>query len=373
MSLLPHRLGTSSSGHLQALAHLASPARVRESLALAPRPPLRNAALIGLQVALATFIAVALAQSSPWAEFKGYAALGALAALFGRSAPIGQRSHILVRAGLLLVASTGLPSLIALAGASPAQLLLCLALVCGLLTAGVHRWQLGGPGAVIFVFAASAALSPPSHWLDVALRTSFTLFGACVAWWLCRVSDPLRATTPMPATSAPPELPENWLVMAARITLCAFCAAWLAQSMGWAFPSWAAIGATAVLQGRQLHVVMHRVLQRMAGTILGAGIAGLLLATHPSLWLLLFLVVTLQFTTELAMGFNYGLGQIALTPMALLMSSLAAPATASAMPLARVLDTALGALIGLMFAWVFSSLEARRDLAMHHIGARAIG
>jgi uncharacterized membrane protein YccC len=252
-------------------------------------------------------------------------------------------------------------------------MLLCLALLAGALTVAVTQWRIGGPGAVIFVFAASAALGPVDSWHTVAGRILLTAAGSAVAWLACRLTDGLRSDPPAPA--APVGHPRPWshgLIAAARVAFCAAGAAWLGHAAGLPFPAWAAIGATAVLQGTHLHITMHRAVQRMVGTVLGAGVAGLILASHPSFWLVLLSVVVLQFITELVIGFNYALGVIAVTPMALLMTSLAAPAAATAMPMARVLDTALGAGVGIVFALVFSSLDDRARLAAHHAGTSTV-
>ncbi|MBS0452845.1 MAG: FUSC family protein [Proteobacteria bacterium] len=356
------------------MGHLLAPARIRESLAVAHSPPLRNAAVAGLQVSATALIAVGLTHVSPWSHLEGFPALGALAALFGRFAPAGRRMRIVTLAALLLVGSVLLPSLAAWAGASSATLLLCLAVLAGLLTVAVTQWGLGGPGAVIFVFAASAALGPVHDWHTVAQRAALTAAGAAVAWLVCRLTDRLRNTAPAPApVNRHARRPSHWLIAAARIAFCAAAAAWLAQAAGLAFPAWAAIGATAVLQGGHLHITMHRAVQRMIGTVLGAGVAGLILSSQPSFWTVLGCVVLLQFITELVIGFNYVFGLVAVTPMALLMSSLTAPAATTVMPMARVLDTALGALVGIVFALVFSSLDDRAHLAAHHAKGLAAG
>ncbi len=344
-------------------------ARIRESLGLASPPPLRNAAVAGLQTALAVLIAVAATHLSPWAQFAGFPALGALAALFGRFAPARRRMTIVTTSGLLLVASIGLLSLASWAGATPAAALLCLALLAGLLTIGAARWQLGAPGVVIFVFAASAGLHPVDTGQSVAARAIFAAAGAAIAWLVCLLTDGLRSSAAA-SDSAAAEAAQpmrHQLTAAARIAFGAALAALLALAAGWSHPAWAAIGATAVLQGSHLHITMHRAIQRTVGTVIGAAIAWLILGSQPSFWLVLLAVALLQFITELVIGFNYVFGQICITPMALLMTSLtASPASAAGMPLDRVLDTALGALIGVAFALVFSSLDDRARLAAHH-------
>lgn len=82
-------------------------------------------------------------------------------------------------------------------------------------------------------------------------------------------------------------------------------------------------------------------------------------------WVLVAAIVIFQFITEVIIGFNYALGQITVTPMALLMTYLAAPVAAHSMPVERVLDTILGAALGIVFAVIFSTLDDRVYLARH--------
>jgi len=354
-------------GRGESLRLLLAPARIRESLSIAPYPPLRNAASAGAQVSVALSIAVALAHFSPWAHLQGFPALGALAALFGRFAPLGRRMPIVAVAGALLLVSVGLPSLVAQAGASPQSMLMCLALLAGVLTVAVTRWRIGGPGSVIFVFAASAALGSVDSWHTVVARCALTAAGAGVALIVCRFTDGLRSDAAPPVPAAGSVRPsDHWVIAAGRVAFCAAVASMLAHAAALPFPAWAAIGATAVLQGGHLHVTMHRAVQRMVGTGVGAVVAGLILTNHPSFWFVLFAVIVLQFVTEVVIGFNYAFGLVFVTPMALLMTSLSTPAASAAMPMARVLDTALGALVGIAFALVFSTLDDRVHLATHH-------
>jgi uncharacterized membrane protein YccC len=356
-----------------AIRPLLAPARIRESFSVAAPPSLRNAAVAGMQTSLSVLIVVAATHLSPWAHLEGYPALGALAALFGRFAPARRRMPIVALAGLLLTAPVGLLSAVSMAGAAPVIMLLCLALLAGVLSVLVNRWGIGAPGVVIFVFAGCAAVGPVDSWRTVVERSAFTAAGAAVAWWICRASDSLRCGSELPvataAVSARTALHAG--IAGARVALCAATAALLALAAGWAHPAWAAIGATAVMQGTHLHLTVQRAVQRTVGTVIGAGLAWLFLANHPTFWWVLLAVVLLQFATELVIGFNYVFGLICVTPMALLMTSLAAPHATGGMPMARVLDTVLGALVGVAFALLFSTLDDRTQLAAHHEKARA--
>lgn len=348
--------------------HLLSLAQWQESIAIAPLVSLRIASVAGLQSALAVLIAIVAVHFSPWPQLVGFPALGALAALFGRFAPPGrQRMRIVAICAALLTLAVALPSLAAFLGVPRVGLMLVLALVAGGSTIAVARWQLGGPGAVIIVFAAGAALSPVDTLNTVAMRTLATAAGGAVAWVACLLTDGLRAPgladLRLPPVHVPP-VGHQWIA-GARIAGVAGVAALIAHAAGWQHPAWAAIGATAVMQGGHLHVTMNRALQRMAGTVVGAFVVWAILAQHPSFWVVVAAIVLFQFLTEVVIGFNYALGQITVTPMALLMTSLASPAVSGDMPVERVLDTILGAALGIVFAVVFSSVDDRVHLHAH--------
>jgi uncharacterized membrane protein YccC len=257
-------------GH--AARHLLSPAQWQESLSIAPLVSLRIAAVAGLQSALAVLIAIVVVHFSPWPQLVGFPALGALAALFGRFAPLGrQRMQIVGICAALLTLAVLLPSLASSLGAPLAGRMLVLALVAGGATVAVARWQLGGPGAVIIVFATGAALSPVDAQGSVLMRTLATAAGGAVAWVTCLLTDRLRAPgldrLRLPPSHVPPAS-HQWIA-GGRIALVAGLAALIAHASGWQHPSWAAIGAVAVMQGGHLHVTMNRSLQRMAGTVVG--------------------------------------------------------------------------------------------------------
>ena len=352
----------------QTVRHLLSQRQLRDSVALASPPSLRIALIAAMQSALAVLLALVMARLSPWPELVGFPGLGALAALFGRFAPMHLRMRIVVACVGMLALAVLLPSLASLAGAPQWAMLLLLALIAGASTLAVSHWVIGGPGAVIIVFAAGASMAPV-HGVDVVVqRVLATLAGGIAALLVCWATDWLRKDAlpkvKLPVPVAPPFRSE--LVAAARITVGAGMGAAIAYAAGWQHPSWAAIGTAAVMQGAHLHITMNRALQRMAGTVVGSVLVGIILSQHPSFWWIAFFIVLFQFATEVIIGYNYALGQVTVTPMALLMTYLASPATASNLPVERVMDTILGAALGIVFAVVFSSLDDRAHLHKLH-------
>lgn len=323
----------------------------------------------GLQAALAVLLAIVLVRHSQWPELVGFAALGALAALFGRFAPLLKRHGIVWICAAMLTAAVFVTSLASWLGAPAAMVVLVVALVAGTATVAFNYWKLGGPGAVIIVFAAGAAMTPVESWSVLVERTLATAAGGVMAWLITSATDFLRvrelSRLKMPEE---PDRPFSHILLAGtRIAIGAAAAALIAHAAGWNHPSWAAIGATAVMQGSHLHITLHRALQRMAGTLVGALLVWMILSAQPPFWAIVAAIAAFQFITEVVIGYNYALGQITITPMALLMTYLAAPAAnASEMSMERVFDTMLGAVLGIVLAVIFSTFDDRRHLARLH-------
>lgn len=353
---------------LDAARHLLHPRQMRDSLALARQPCWRNASLAGMQSALAAAIALPLVYLSPWSHLIGYAALGALVALFGRYAPERSRSRILFLCVLVQTLAVFVMSAAGWFGLALVARFILLALACGVFFFIAVAGRFGPPGPLIFIFAAGAAIPAPGSFHEVLERSLAVAGVALLAWAICAASEHFRHhPAPDQALPAEPVRPLGQLSIAsARSAIAAGIAIFAAHAIGADYPVWAAMGALAVLQGAHLHISMNRALQRMAGTVVGALLVWFILDQAPSIWTVLAILVILQYATELIIGSNYALGQILVTPMALLMTHLAAPQVeGTAMVSERVLDTLLGAAIGIGIAIVWSSLEERHRLARH--------
>ncbi len=247
--------------------------------------------------------------------------------------------------------------------------LMLLALACGGFYFASVTFRFGPPGALIFIFAAGAAMAPVEGIEDVLERTAATGLVAVLAWVICALTERFRhhetAERPFPADQVPPLRPR--MISAGRIMLGSGGALFASHALGVSHPSWAAMGALAVMQGAHLQIHMSRALQRMAGTVVGAILAWLILSQAPAIWVVVLLLIALQFLTEIVIGMNYGFGLVLVTPMALLMTHLGAPDGAGmAMVPERVLDTVLGASVGIVFAVILSTLDDRHHLAQLH-------
>lgn len=348
--------------------------RFQESLTLNRNISPFMGGIAGLQAALSLLTAIVLVRHSLWPELVAFPALGALAALFGRFSPLAKRHGIVWICAAQLTAAVFVTSLASFAGMSATIVVLVVALVAAASTIVFAYWNLGGPGAVIIVFAAGAAMTPVDSWQMVTERTVATAAGGVIAWLITTSTDFLRLPELAKLTQPdPPRRPIKHILMAGvRIGCGAAVAALVAYAAGWSHPSWAAIGATAVMQGGHLHITMHRALQRMAGTLVGSLLVWMILSADPPFWVIVAAIVVFQYITEIIIGVNYALGQITVTPMALLMTYLAMPvANGAEMAIERVFDTMLGAILGIIFAVIFSTMDDRRHLAKYHRAQKA--
>lgn len=350
-----------------AMRHLVAAFHLSDILAMVQQPSLRNAALAGLQASIAVAIAVLLALASPWPHLVGFAALGALVALFGRFAPEKGRGRIVLYSALCQTLGVGVMSLAVWLGASPEWQLALLALLSGVFFFVCATGRFGPPGALIFIFAAGAAMGTVDGWHVVVERVAATGGVAILAWLICLATEALRhkSTEERPLPVEPVRPLAHRLTAAARIAVGAGIAALVTHALGAAHPAWAAMGAVAVIQGSHLHVSLNRALQRMMGTAIGALAVWMILQLDPSIRVVVVLLLALQFATEVVIGANYGLGQILVTPMALLMSHLAAPQAGAGIAPERVIDTLVGVTIGMVIAVLLSTIDDRTHLAEH--------
>lgn len=342
---------------------------LRDSLTVTRPVALRNSALAGVQAALTVALVLPFVHVSPWSDLIGYAGLGALTALFGRFAATGKRTRTVVMAGLCQTASVAIISLAAWLGATPAVLMALLAFMggCFFLIGALARF--GPPGALIFMFAGTAAMRAPHSLDDLLARIAMTGAVAAVAVLLCALTESFRfkghAERPLP--QEPLRTVKDLMPAATRVCVGSALAGFLAMAMGMQHAGWAALGATAVLQGPFLHLSIHRALQRVAGTITGSLAVWLILQGGPGTWEVIALIVVLQIATEVVIGFNYAFGQVFVTPMALLMTYLAAAGTAGPdIASERVIDTLIGALVGVVVAVILSTQSDRMHLHQRH-------
>ncbi|WP_243790016.1 FUSC family protein [Saccharopolyspora gloriosae] len=145
----------------------------------------------------------------------------------------------------------------------------------------------------------------------------------------------------------------SWLLpYAVRIFVAALLAGVAADLLGIGHAYWAAVSAVSVLQATSTATSVPRMLQRVSGTVLGVLIGAAVLSAHPAVWVLLVVLVLLQWGAEMTVTINYGIGLLFATPVALLVSALGAPADPGVLASNRFWATLLGAAMAVAISWL---------------------
>ena len=140
------------------------------------------------------------------------------------------------------------------------------------------------------------------------------------------------------------------LSSAARIGIAVGLGVAIGRALGLGHAYWIGLTAAAVLQASNLMITRRRVVHRLAGTVIGVGLAFAILGWHPPIWLVVIVVAVFQGLVELVIATNYGVAVAGVTVLALLLYHVAAPGQeAIAVTIgSRLADTAIGAVLALV-------------------------
>ncbi|WP_405550799.1 FUSC family protein [Streptomyces sp. NBC_01171] len=141
-----------------------------------------------------------------------------------------------------------------------------------------------------------------------------------------------------------------FLPTAVRTFVGTAAAGGIALFLGVGHSYWAAISAAAVLHSINVWSTMQRAVQRTLGTAIGLLLTSAVLVLHPGPVAIICLIIVFEFFLEYVVARNYGLGVVFLTPLALLLSELSSPVSASRLLHDRVIGSGIGISVGLVCA-----------------------
>ncbi|MFG1671120.1 FUSC family protein [Streptomyces sp. Y7] len=135
--------------------------------------------------------------------------------------------------------------------------------------------------------------------------------------------------------------------LAARTALGCALAGYASLALGVGRPYWALVTAASLYQA-DLALTWGRGVQRVVGNLLGVlFFAALVPLAHTGGIALVLICLALNFGAEALIGRNYWLGSVCVTPMALLITEFAGFQEPGRLITERVVDTLVGALVGL--------------------------
>jgi hypothetical protein len=293
-----------------------------------------------------------------------YGTFGAFTSLYGRERVDLHRVVRQSAAGLALILSVTLGALVAI---SDSRTWLAIPIAAAVAVAASYisaRHQWTPPGSLFQVFGFAAVASIPAKASDLVpavVVVSLSALFAVLVGNLGALIRRARHTADPPA----PELPIGgatsgaWLY-AIQSGLGVAIAGAIATGGGIGRPYWAMISAVVPLMAHDFTSQLVRGLHRMIGTLIGLGVAWLLLEPDLPDAAIVVCVAAFQLITELLVARNYALALISITPLALLIVHLAVPLFPIHDLLGdRALETAIGVSVGLLVGYATRSQEAR--------------
>ncbi len=224
-------------------------------------------------------------------------------------------------------------------------------------------YSVGPPGGIFFIMSVAIGAYTPLTIERYPTLVGLNALGcllACIIAFFYSVYT-LRTRPPQPV--APLVAPTFSFVVFDSVVIGAFVGISLgfAQILRMPRPYWVPVSCLAVIQGASLRAVWTKQLQRILGTVAGVGVAWLCLMPSMGPWSIALLVMGLTFVVETLVVRHYGTAAVFITPLTILLADAANLGSTSPAALiqARLLDTVLGALIGLLGGF-----------CLHHPGIR---
>lgn len=283
-----------------------------------------------------------------------YATFGAFASLFGT--PVRYRTRWRTQAGVgaALVATVMLGALVATSAHRGWLAVPVTALVAGAAAVGSDRFRLRPPGPLFFVFAVSSCAAAPAHAGTVLAAGVVAAATALLAVLIGVAECAIRGTEP-----APPPAPHRRTAWGACM-LAVGAAGAMVTAVGVPYPYWAAISASVPFSAPTVRAQTVRGVHRVLGTLGGLALASVLLWLPLPAVGVVVVAAAMQACTELIITRNYGLALVFITPLALLLMRLARPADIGPLLGARLVETVIGVVVGVLAAMLADPRTRRR-------------
>lgn len=282
-----------------------------------------------------------------------YATFGAFTALYGRNHTHLPRLRMQFSAAVYLVAMVTIGTAVAV---SPARewLVIPVAAVCaaaGSFLSDALHWH--PPGPLFTVFALAACASVPTEPQQVPIAFGLAAASAVIsmligmAGYVRPAARKLRHTPwriTFRAVAASPASRAGMLRYGGVVLVTGL----IPTMTGLGHPYWAMVAGVAAISGADTTARLVRAGHRILGTVVGIGVAALILALDLPALATIVAVVVLQMIAELFVGRNYGLTLAFVTPLAILMVELAHHVDAGVLLRDRFVETALGVAVGVI-------------------------
>ena len=294
-----------------------------------------------------------------------FASFGTFSSLYGRFVPTRERVRQQAIAGSALVACEVFATAARHAGAlvptlPRAWVVVIVGTIVAALTSGlVPRFGLRPRGVLFFVFASTAITTSPHSfplWVPLLVGGGSVLISLAFSA-LFHVLGEANTDRAVPAPERVSRA--DYVQDAGRFSSAALLAGSISTALMIPSPYWAQVAAVAPLSETRRLGQVNRALHRVVGTVLGVVIAAFLMSFPSEPWQTVVWIVVMQFLAEMFVTRNYSLGLVFVTPLALLMVHLANPERNYEMLVPRIVETSIGACVGIAVV-VFGLIVERR-------------
>ena len=229
------------------------------------------------------------------------------------------------------------------------------------------RYYKQPPPAGLFVLMAGAiALFIPVPLDRVLSAIGLVLLGSGSSMLLALLYTLFLLAT-RPIASAPsyhyePDMISDSLIVVGFISLALVIAVLLDMP----YPYWVAMSCFIIIQGIQLRTMWIKQLHRILGTLVGMVVASWMLSWGLSTWGVAVAILSMMLLIESFVDRHYGLAVIFITPLTIFIaeygSTMPVPPVAGDVIHTRMIDTALGCVIGLSGGLAIHSTRLRVPL-----------
>ena len=314
---------------------------------------------VGIGVAVPSLLLLAVGRP----DLLIYVVFGAFAGMYGRAE--SHRARLLHQgcAAIVLVAGVAIGVLLSTGeslGISGTWALVGTETVfAGLVALGTGWAGLRPTGPFFGLFALGVCASVP---LSVAGSTAVGLAAASALFSLVVGAAGLAIGRPWGSGFRPARVTQALSIDVAAYVVAVGAAGSVSAMAHVQHANWAMAAAAVPLAATGIAHRITRGLHRIVGTLLGIGVTALVLLPWGPLdpFGLGLLVAVLQFPTEYFMSRHYGLALVFFTPLILIMSCLAHPTPPGPLLANRAVETAGGAVIGMLVAVLSDRLAARK-------------
>lgn len=291
------------------------------------------------------------------------AAVGAMAIVYVPRTALAHRAATLLAVAIAMTACHALGQFSQLVPFTRVPVIGGVAVLAAL---GCRYFRIVPPGPLFFVMAAAIGAYAPGEAEGIPLRLGIFALGALGSALVGIVYSAhiLRSRAPLPVADRPDDLLAQ-AVLSLIVGVFVGASLAVAQVLSIERPYWAPVSCLAVIQGLNLRAVWLRQAERIVGTMLGLGLTWILLLVAAEPWSVAVAVVVLTFCIETAIVRHYVFAAIFITPLTILLAEMtsAGEVATSSLMAARLADTVIGALAGLLGAACLHSRALRRILA----------